>query len=92
MRPYSQLSRNQMFTDLIHKADGAIQPAVLAQSGVDCEETAVNRVSHQHRCPSCQEPFNCCTEDCVPHWEIYCVKCYDVALAATSGTEPELKG
>jgi hypothetical protein len=90
MRAYSHVSRYQMFTDEIHKADGAIQPATHAHSGVDCEETAVDRVSHQHRCPSCQEPFDCCAEDCVPHYEIYCVKCYEVALAATSGTENDV--
>jgi hypothetical protein len=89
MRPYSQLSRNQIFTDGIHKADGAIQPAVRAQLGVDYEETAVDRVSHQHRCPSCHEPFNCCGEDCDPYYEVYCVTCYDLALTAGSVNEDD---
>jgi hypothetical protein len=41
-----------------------------------------DHISHPHECPSCQEPYDCSGEDCGAHYEIYCVKCYDVALAA----------
>ena len=39
-------------------------------------------VSHPHECPSCQDPYDCSGEDCSAHYEIYCVKCYEVALDA----------
>lgn len=40
-----------------------------------------DHVTHPHECPSCQEPFDCSSKDCVPHYEVYCVTCYDVAVA-----------